>query len=50
MVSFVLLRLDGGVRAKTEILNPLQSGVGFIPGKERDHECDDGDDQGQVFH
>ena len=27
------LRVDGGVRAKAEILNPFQRGVGFIPGK-----------------
>jgi hypothetical protein len=44
------LRVDCGVRAKAEILNPFQSGVGFIPRKERDHECNDCDDQGQVFH
>jgi hypothetical protein len=24
--------------------------VGFIPRKERDHECNDSDDQGQVLH
>ena len=45
-----LLWIDGGVRAKAEILNPFQRRVGFIPRKERDHECDDGDDQGQMFH
>ena len=32
-VSFVFLRVDGGVRAKAEILNPFQGGVGFIPGE-----------------
>ena len=45
-----LLWIDGGVRAKAEILNPFQRRVGFIPRKKRDHECDDGDDQGQMFH
>jgi len=38
------------MRAKAEILNSFQGGVGFIPGEERDYECDDSDDQGQVFH
>ncbi len=36
--------------AKAEILNPFQCGVSFIPGEERDYECNDCHDQGQVFH
>ncbi len=42
--------MEGGVWTKAEVLKAFQCGVGVIPGEERNHESDDGDDQRQVFH